>query len=60
VATGTGPYLAPTSGDEDPIGIILARLVVEAHGGTLEVRRGAMARGLRAVMRLPRAEVGPA
>lgn len=60
VVTGTGPYLTPAPGDEDPIGITLARLVVEAHGGTLEVRRGAMARGLRAVMRLPRADAGPA
>lgn len=53
VTSGAGPYLAPVRGDEDPVGITLARLVVEAHGGSLELRRGAMARGLRAVMQLP-------
>lgn len=60
VASGAGPYLAPMRGDEDPVGITLARLVVEAHGGTLELRRGAMARGLRAVMRLPLTAAAPA
>lgn len=60
VASGAGPYLAPMRGDEDPVGIALARLVVEAHGGTLELRRGAMARGLRAVMRLPLTQATPA
>ena len=53
VSSGAGPYLAPIRVDEDPVGITLARLVVEAHGGSLELRRGAMARGLRAVMQLP-------
>lgn len=59
-SSGAGPYLAPTSPDDEPVGIALARLVVEAHGGTLELRRGAMARGLRAVMRLPLSEATPA
>ena len=56
VSSGAGPYLASTGETEDPVGIALARLVVEAHGGTLELRRGAMARGLRAVLLLPLTE----
>lgn len=60
VAAGSGPFLAPGSGEEDPVGIVLARLVVEAHGGSLELRRGAMSRGLRAVLRLPLLKPAPA
>lgn len=59
VTSGAGPYLAPPAEGEEPVGIALARLVVEAHGGTIELRRGAMSRGLRAVMRLPLAEAAP-
>lgn len=59
VTSGGGPYLAPHAEGEEPVGIALARLVVEAHGGTIELRRGAMSRGLRAVMRLPLAEAAP-
>lgn len=60
VTSGSGPYLAPLRLSDDPAGITLARLLIEAHGGTLELRRGAMARGLRAVMRLPLSEAAPA
>ncbi|MEP6694141.1 MAG: hypothetical protein ABJB39_05815 [Chloroflexota bacterium] len=56
VSAGAGPddtMLRPALDDERLVGFELARLIIEAHGGTLLLSRRPVSRGLRAVFTLP-------
>jgi len=45
--------LHPGSGEGNGIGLTVARLVVDAHGGTLEARSDGVGRGSELTMVLP-------
>lgn len=53
ISTGVGPFLATGSTDRGGVGVELARMIVEAHGGRLEYRREAVSKAVRFVAQLP-------
>ncbi len=53
IAAGVGPFLATVSNDRGGVGVELARMIVEAHGGHLEYRREAASKAIRFVAQLP-------
>ncbi|HVR88239.1 MAG TPA: HAMP domain-containing sensor histidine kinase [Candidatus Limnocylindria bacterium] len=52
ISAGVGPFLA-TPPDDGGVGIELARMIIDAHHGSLEVRREAASKALRLSVRLP-------
>ena len=53
VTGGVGPFLALPKDDQGGVGIELARMIIEGHGGTLEHRREAASKAVRFVVELP-------
>jgi hypothetical protein len=53
IAGGVGPFVAPPPDDRAGVGIELARVIVQAHHGTLEHRRSAASKAARFVVELP-------
>ena len=53
ISAGAGPFLALTGEDRGGVGVELARMIVEGHGGQLERRREAVSKAVRFIVRLP-------
>ncbi len=53
ISAGAGPFLAMTSDDLSGVGVELARMIIEGHGGRLDQRREAASKALRFVVMLP-------
>lgn len=53
ISAGVGPFLQVAATDPRGVGVELARMVVEAHGGRLEYRREAVSKAVRFVVQLP-------
>lgn len=53
ISAGAGPFLALTGVDRGGVGVELARMIVEGHGGRLEHRREAVSKAVRFVVFLP-------
>ncbi len=53
ISAGAGPFLAMTGDDPSGVGVELARMIIEGHGGRLDHRREAASKALRFVVMLP-------
>ncbi len=53
ITGGVGPFLALPKDDQGGVGIELARMIIQGHGGTLEHRREAASKAVRFVLELP-------
>ncbi len=53
IAGGVGPFLNLPKDDRGGVGIELARMIIEGHGGSLEHRREAASKAVRFVVELP-------
>lgn len=53
ITAGVGPFLATRADDAEDVGFELARMIIEAHHGRLEVRREAASKAVRLAIRLP-------
>jgi len=53
ISAGVGPFLATGSSDRAGVGVELARMIVQAHGGRLEHRRESVSKAVRFVMQVP-------
>ena len=53
ITGGVGPFLALPKNDLGGVGIELARMIIQGHGGTLEHRREAASKAVRFVVELP-------
>ena len=53
ITGGVGPFLNLPKDDQGGVGIELARMIIEGHGGTLEHRREAASKAVRFVVELP-------
>ena len=53
ISAGPGPFMASTAEDRGGVGVELARMIVEGHGGRLEHRREAASKAVRFVMLVP-------
>ncbi len=53
ITGGVGPFLALPKNDQGGVGIELARMIIEGHGGRLEHRREAASKAVRFVVELP-------
>ena len=53
ISAGPGPFMASSTEDRGGVGVELARMIVEGHGGRLEHRREAVSKAVRFVVLLP-------
>ena len=53
ITGGVGPFLALPKDDQGGVGIELARMIIQGHGGSLEHRREAASKAVRFVVELP-------
>ena len=53
ISTGVGPFITTGSTDRGGVGVELARMIIETHGGRLEHRREAVSKAVRFVVQLP-------
>ena len=53
ITGGVGPFLNLPKDDQGGVGIELARMIIEGHGGRLEHRREAASKAVRFVVELP-------
>lgn len=53
ITGGVGPFLALPPDDQGSVGLELARMIIEGHGGRLDHRREAVSRAVRFVVELP-------
>jgi len=53
ITGGVGPFLALPKDDQGGVGIELARMIIQGHGGKLEHRREAASKAVRFVVELP-------
>ena len=53
ITGGVGPFLTLPKDDQGGVGIELARMIIQGHGGTLEHRREAASKAVRFVVELP-------
>jgi signal transduction histidine kinase len=53
ISAGSGPFLATGGEERGGVGVELARMIIEGHGGRLEHRREAVSKAVRFVVLLP-------
>jgi len=53
ITGGVGPFLNLPKDDQGGVGIELARMIIQGHGGTLEHRREAASKAVRFLVELP-------
>jgi signal transduction histidine kinase len=53
ITGGVGPFLALPKDDQGGVGIELARMIIQGHGGSLDHRREAASKAVRFVVELP-------
>jgi signal transduction histidine kinase len=53
ISAGVGPFLPVAATDPRGVGVELARMVIEGHGGRLDYRREAASKAARFVVQLP-------
>jgi K+-sensing histidine kinase KdpD len=53
ITGGVGPFLALPPEDRGGVGVELARMIIEGHGGRLDHRRAAASKAVRFVVELP-------
>jgi signal transduction histidine kinase len=53
ISAGVGPFLATGQDDRGGVGVELARMIIEAHGGRIDFRREAVSKAVRFVALVP-------